>query len=145
MIGEMVEMERTLVLLKPDALRRNLIGTIIAMYEAAGLRVVDAVIGTVDEGFADRHYAEHVGKGWYPRMRAYICGGPLMALAVEGPDAVAEVRRINGATDPAAADPGSVRGRFATCVEENLVHGSDSPVSAARELALWFPRLPAAA
>ena len=145
MIGEMVEMERTLVLLKPDALRRNLIGTIIAMYEAAGLREVDAVIGTVDEGFADRHYAEHVGKGWYPRMRAYICGGPLMALAVEGPDAVAEVRRINGATDPAAADPGSVRGRFATCVEENLVHGSDSPVSAARELALWFPRLPAAA
>lgn len=131
--------QRTLVLLKPDALRRNLVGPILSMYETAGLRIVDAAVRTVDPAFADQHYAEHVGKDWYPRMRAYICGGLLMAVTVEGPDAIAAVRRINGATDPLKASPDSIRGRWATCVEENLVHGSDSRESAARELALWFP------
>jgi nucleoside-diphosphate kinase len=133
--------QRTLVLIKPDAVRRGLIGTILARYEAKGLTVVTLEQRLVDSRQADRHYAEHVEKPWYPGLREFITSGPLVALVLEGPAAIDVVRSMNGATNSAEAAPGTVRGDLALSNRENLVHASDSEESAVREIALWFPGL----
>lgn len=135
--------ERTLVLLKPDAVARGLAGTILARYEAKGLTLVAMDLRTCDADTADRHYAEHVEQPWYPALRAFITGAPLVALVLEGERAVEAVRALNGATDSVAAVPGSIRGDLSLSKSENLVHASDSADSAAREIAIWFPDLAA--
>jgi len=131
-------METTLVLIKPDGVRRNLIGAIISRFEAKGLKIRGMKLMKMSGELADKHYAEHVTKGFYPELKAFMTGSPLVALAISGPDAVNLVRKMMGATKPADSAPGTIRGDYATVVTENLVHGSDSPESAARELALWF-------
>lgn len=131
-------METTLVLVKPDGVRRGLIGEIISRFERKGLTIRALKLMKMPGELADQHYAEHVEKPFYPELKAFMTGGPLVALAVAGPDAVSLVRKMMGATKPADSAPGTIRGDFATVVTENLVHGSDSPESAAKELALWF-------
>lgn len=131
--------ERTLVLVKPDAVARGLTGQILARYEAKGLTIVALQRRTIDAELADRHYAEHVGKAWYPGLRDFITSGPLVAAVLEGESAVACVRALNGATNGVEALPGTIRGDFCTSNSHNAVHGSDSAASAAREVALWFP------
>lgn len=132
---------RTLVLLKPDAVRRGLVGTILSRYEAKGLTIVAMEHRTIDASFADRHYAEHVGKGFYPGLRDFVTSGPMVALVLEGDEAVEIVRALNGATDGRKAAPGTIRGDYSISNQQNLVHGSDSPESAEREIAIWFPGL----
>jgi nucleoside-diphosphate kinase len=133
--------QRTLVLFKPDAVRRGLVGQILARFEAKGLTVAALELRTIDAALADRHYAEHVEKDFYPPLREFVTSGPLVAAVLEGDEAVEVVRAINGATDGRKAAPGTIRGDLSLSNRENLVHGSDSPESAAREIALWFPRL----
>lgn len=133
--------ERTLVLVKPDAVRRGLVGEILGRYERKGLRVVAMDLRVVDSALADAHYAEHVNKPFYPPLREFITGGPLVALVLEGDSAIDVVRAMNGATDGRKAAPGTVRGDLALSTSENLVHASDSPESAKREIDLWFPGL----
>lgn len=133
--------QRTLVLLKPDAVRRGLVGTILARFEARGLTIVALEMRTIDGAQADRHYAEHVERDFYPPLRAFVTSGPLVALVLEGDQAVEVVRGINGATDGRKAAPGTIRGDFSLSNRENLVHGSDSPESAEREIGIWFPEL----
>ncbi len=133
--------QRTLVLLKPDAVRRGLIGRLIDRFESRGLIIVALEQRTIDEAQADRHYAEHVERDFYPPLRAFVTSGPLVALVLEGDEAVDVVRGINGATDGRKAAPGTIRGDYSLSNRENLVHGSDSPESADREIALWFPDL----
>ena len=130
--------QRSLVLLKPDAVRRGLMGQIIDRFERKGLTITAMRMRQVDDAHADAHYAEHVEKGWYPDLRAFITGGPLVAMVVEGDEAVTVVRALIGATDGRKAAPGTIRGDFSLSGSENLVHASDSPESATRELALWF-------
>ncbi len=132
---------RTLVLIKPDAVRRGLVGAILARYEAKGLTVRALELRQVTPEVADRHYADHVAKAWYPELRDFITSGPLVALVLEAPGVIDAVRLINGATDSAAAAPGTIRGDYSMSKSENLVHASDSEQSAARELAIWFPGL----
>ena len=134
-------MARTLVLLKPDAVRRGLVGEILSRYEAKGLTVVAMEQRTIDASIADRHYAEHVAKEFYPPLRDFVCSGPLVSLVLEGDEAVEVVRLLNGATDGRKAAPGTIRGDLSLSNRENLVHGSDSDESAAREMAIWFPGL----
>jgi nucleoside-diphosphate kinase len=131
--------ERTLVLLKPDAVRRGLMGQIIARFERKNLVIRAMEMRTVTDDHADAHYVEHTAKGWYPSLREFITGGPLVALVVEGDLAVSVVRGLVGATDGRKAAPGTIRGDYSLSGSENLVHASDSLESAARELALWFP------
>ena len=133
--------ERTLLLLKPDAVHRGLVGEILRRYEAKGLRIVAMDLRTIDAATADEHYAEHLDRDFYPPLRAFITSGPLVAAVVEGDEAVDVVRLLNGATDGRVAAPGSIRGDLALSNRENLVHGSDSADSAKREIALWFPDL----
>jgi nucleoside-diphosphate kinase len=133
--------ERTLVLLKPDAVRRGLVGEIIGRYEAKGLAVVALDMRTIDEETADEHYAEHVARDFYPPLRTFVTSGPLVAMVLEGDSAVEVVRGLNGATDGRKAAPGTIRGDLALSNRENLVHGSDSTDSASREIAVWFPAL----
>lgn len=133
--------ERTLVLLKPDTVRRGLIGAVLSRFESKGLSIVAMDLRTVDASLADQHYAEHVDKDFYPPLRDFVTGGPLVAVVLEGDSAVEVVRALNGATDGRKAAPGSIRGDFSISNRENLVHGSDSPESAAREIAIWFPGL----
>jgi nucleoside-diphosphate kinase len=133
--------QRTFVILKPDAVRRGLVGEILSRYEAKGLSIVAMEQRTIDAAMADQHYAEHVERDFYPPLRAFITSGPLVALILEGDEAIDVVRLINGATDGRKAAPGTIRGDLALSNRENLVHASDSPESAARELALWFPGL----
>lgn len=133
--------QRTLVLLKPDTVRRGLMGQVLARYEGKGLRVVAMELRRVDADLADRHYVEHVERDFYPPLREFVTGGPLVAMVLEGDEAVEVVRAINGATDGRKAVPGSIRGDLSLSNRENLVHGSDSPESAVREIALWFPDL----
>ena len=133
--------ERTLVLLKPDAVRRGLVGEVLSRFEAKGLTMVAMELRRIDASVADRHYAEHVEKDFYPPLREFVTGGPLVAMVLEGDEAVEVVRAINGATDGRKAAPGTVRGDLSLSNRENLVHGSDSPESAQREIALWFPDL----
>jgi nucleoside-diphosphate kinase len=135
--------QRSLVLLKPDAVRRGLVGAILARFEAKGFQIVAMQQRTVDAATADRHYAEHVEKGWYPELREFVTGGPLVALVLEGDQAVDVVRLMIGATDGRKAQPGTIRGDLALSGSENLVHGSDSEESAQREIAIWFPSLSA--
>jgi nucleoside-diphosphate kinase len=132
---------RTLVLLKPDAVRRGLVGEILSRYEAKGLRTVALEQRTIDAELADRHYAEHVEKAFYPPLREFVTSGPLVAMVLEGDEAVEIVRLLNGATDGRKAAPGTIRGDLSTSNRENLVHGSDSEESAAREIGIWFPAL----
>lgn len=135
--------ERTLVLIKPDAVSRGLTGRILDRYLAKGYTLVALEQRLCTAEQADAHYADHVEKAWYPPLRDFVTSGPLVAAVLEGPRVIEAVRALNGATDGIAADPGSIRGDWATSNRENLVHGSDSPESAAREIALWFPGLSA--
>jgi nucleoside-diphosphate kinase len=133
--------ERTLVLLKPDAIRRGLVGEVISRFEAKGLGIVRMELRTIDGETADRHYAEHVERDFYPPLREFVTGGPLVAMVLEGDEAIAVVRALAGATDGRKAAPGTIRGDLSLSNRENLVHGSDSAESAERELAIWFPDL----
>jgi len=134
-------MERTLILVKPDAFARRLAGEIIARFERKGLVIVAARQMTVSEALAKEHYAEHEGKPFFGELVDFITSGPLLALAFEGEDAIVAARQVIGATDPLEAAPGSIRGDFARAVGQNLVHGSDSVDSGWRETALFFPDL----
>ena len=131
--------QRTLVLLKPDAVRRGLLGNIIGRYESKGLSIVAMEHRQITGEDADAHYAEHTEQPWYPPLRDFVISGPLVAMVLEGDEAIEIVRALNGATDGRKAAPGTIRGDLSLSNRENLVHGSDSPESAAREMALWFP------
>lgn len=133
--------ERTLVLIKPDGVARGLIGQIIARYEAKGLDVRALELRQVDAELAAQHYIEHVGRDYYPSLEAFITSGPLVAMVLEGERAIDAVRTLNGVTDSAVAAPGTIRGDFSLYKNRNLVHASDAPDSAAREIGLWFPAL----
>lgn len=133
--------ERTLVLLKPDAVRRGLVGEVLGRFEAKGLTVVALEMRHIDAAMADRHYAEHVAKDFYPPLRDFVTSGPLVAVVLEGDSAIDIVRALNGATDGRKAAPGTIRGDLSVSNRENIVHGSDSAESAAREIGLWFPDL----
>ena len=134
-------MSRTLILVKPDAFERGLSGEVIARFERKGLRLMALKLITIDEEFAKQHYAEHAEKPFFGELVTFITGGPLVAMVLEGTEAVDAARQIIGATNPLEAAPGSILGDYATEVTFNLVHGSDSDDSAAREIALWFPDL----
>jgi nucleoside-diphosphate kinase len=131
-------LERTLILVKPDAFARGLTGEIVARFERKGLKIVAARHMTVTEELANRHYAEHEGKPFFGELVEFITSGPLMALVFEGEDAVRAARQVIGATNPLEAAPGSIRGDFAISVGKNMVHGSDSPESGERESNLFF-------
>jgi nucleoside-diphosphate kinase len=132
--------ERTLFVCKPDAVERGLVGEILRRLEAKGLRVVAAELRTIDEDTARRHYAEHEGKPFLPDLIAFITRGPSLVTVVEGPEGtIPFVRTLMGSTNPMTAAPGTIRGDLGTEFTENLVHGSDSPGSAAREIAIFFP------
>lgn len=133
--------ERTLVLIKPDAVSRGLVGEVLGRFERKGLAIVALDQRTVDGETADRHYAEHVEQPWYPPLRAFITSGPLVAMVLQGEEAIAVVRGLNGATDGRAAAAGTVRGDLSLSNRENLVHASDSAESAGREIAIFFPQL----
>jgi len=130
--------ERTLVLIKPDAVRRGLAGEILRRFELRGLEIREARLLTVDRALAEEHYAEHAEKPFYGELVEFITSGPTLALVLEGEGAIATVRTTMGATNPADASPGTIRGDLALSMPDNLVHGSDSPESATREIALWF-------
>jgi nucleoside-diphosphate kinase len=136
-----VAVERTLVLCKPDAVQRGLVGEVVGRLERKGFRLVAMELRTLDEATAKQHYGEHEGKPFFGDLVSFITSGPLVALCVEGPDAVGAVRTLMGPTNPITAPPGSIRGDYGLEIEKNLVHGSDSPESAARELGLFFPQL----
>ncbi|MGJ3509899.1 nucleoside-diphosphate kinase [Enemella sp. A6] len=133
--------EKTLILLKPDAVRRGLIGEILARYEYKGLTVEAMRMVQCTTEMADAHYAEHVEKDFYPPLRDFICSGPLVAAVLSGESVIEIVRTINGATDGVQAAPGTIRGDLSASKRENLVHGSDSAESAEREIGIWFPEL----
>ena len=132
-------LERTLILIKPDAMARALAGAILARFERRGLAVRDARLVNVDRDLAETHYAEHAQKPFFGELVEFITSGPTLAFVLEGEGVISTARTTIGATNPAAAEPGSLRGDFALAMPDNLVHGSDSPESAAREIALWFP------
>ena len=132
--------ERTLVLIKPDGVRRALVGEVLSRIERKGLSIAALELKRVDEPLARQHYAEHDGKSFFGSLVRFIVSGSVVAAVVEGPNAIAAFRQLAGATDPVSqAAPGTIRGDFATEIESNLVHGSDSAESAQREIALWFP------
>ena len=132
--------ERTLVLIKPDAVKRRLTGEVVSRIEAKGLTVAALELRNVGDELARKHYAEHDGKPFFDSLLEFITSGPVVAAIVEGPRAIAAFRQIAGGTDPVEkAAPGTIRGDLALVTQDNLVHGSDSPESAAREIALWFP------
>ena len=133
--------ERTLVLVKPDGVRRGLAGEVISRLEAKGLTLVAMELRTLDRATAEEHYGEHKERPFFGELVDFITSAPLVALVVEGPNAVAGTRRIMGVTNPVEATPGSIRGDFALEIGENLVHGSDSTDSAAREIKIFFPAL----
>jgi nucleoside-diphosphate kinase len=134
-------MERTLILVKPDAFARNLTGEIVARFERKGLRLAALTLMTMTRELAERHYAEHEGKAFFEELVSFITSGPLVAMVLEGDHAVKAARQVIGATDPLEASSGSIRGDYAIAVGQNMVHGSDSPESATRESALFFPEL----
>ena len=133
--------QRTLVLLKPDTVRRGLVGNVLSRFEAKGLSLVALDLRTITAAQADEHYAEHVDRDFYPPLLDFVTSGPLLAAVLEGDEAVEVVRALNGATDGRKAAPGTVRGDLSLSNRENLVHGSDSPESAEREIGIWFPHL----
>ena len=134
-------MERTLILVKPDAFARNLTGEIIARFERKGLRLAALKQMTMTRELAEQHYAEHEGKPFFGELVEFITSAPLVAMVLEGDHAVEAARQVIGATNPLQAAPGSIRGDYALEVGQNMVHGSDSPESGVRELALFFPDL----
>ena len=135
-------MDRTFVIVKPDAVRRGLVGDILSRLERKQLRVVAAKLRTIDRATAERHYAEHAGKPFYEPLVEFITSGPSLLVVVEGPEETVKiVRTLMGATDPKDAAPGTIRGDLATITKENLIHGSDSPESVVRELEIFFPNL----
>jgi nucleoside-diphosphate kinase len=131
-------LERTLVVLKPDAVRRGLVGEIVTRFESKGLRILAIKMLRVAPELAQRHYAEHEGKPFYPALMQHITSGPVVAMTVEGRSAIGVVRLLVGATNPQTAAPGTIRGDYGLGITPNLVHASDSPESAAREIALYF-------
>jgi nucleoside-diphosphate kinase len=131
--------ERTLVLVKPDGVRRGLVGEVVSRFERLGLKIVAMRLMVVDEELASRHYAEHSGKPFYPELVSFITSGEVVAMVLEGESAIAAVRKLMGPTDPADAPPGTIRGDYGLEITENIVHGSDGPESAAREVSLFFP------
>ena len=131
--------ERTLVLIKPDAVRRGLVGEVIGRLERKGLLIDAMRLRTMDAALADRHYAEHVEKAFYPGLKEFMTGGTLVAMIVSGDQAVEVVRTLTGATDGRKAAPGTIRGDLSLSNQANIVHASDSADSAKREIALWFP------
>ena len=131
--------ERTLILVKPDGVQRRLVGEVVSRIERKGLDIAAMELRTIAKETAEQHYGEHVEKPFFSELVTFITSGPLVAMIVEGPDAVRAMRQLMGATNPLDAAPGSIRGDFATVIGENIVHGSDSPESAAREIALFFP------
>ncbi len=131
-------MQKTFVMVKPDRVRRGLIGEVIRRLEVKGYAIKEMKLFTIDESLAQRHYAEHTEKPFFSELVSFIISGPVVAMAVEGPDAVAGCRQVMGATNPLDAAPGSIRGDYATVITENIVHGSDSPASAEREIKLFF-------
>ena len=133
--------DRTLVLCKPDCVERGLVGEIVGRFERKGLKLVALQLRTLDEGTAQRHYAEHEGKPFFGDLVEFITRSPLVAMVIEGPDAWKVVRTLMGTTNPREAAPGTIRGDLAIELTENLVHGSDGPESATREIALFFPEL----
>lgn len=133
--------ERTLILIKPDGVARGLVGEVLGRIEAKGLTLKALELRTLDRATAEQHYAEHTDKPFFGDLVTFITSGPLVALVAEGPRAIEGFRQLAGATDPVKAGTGSIRGDFALEVQNNVVHGSDSPESAAREIALFFPRL----
>jgi nucleoside-diphosphate kinase len=134
-----VAVERTLVLIKPDAMERGLAGEILGRFERRGLTIRGARLVQVDRELAEEHYAEHAEKPFFGELVEFITSGPTLALALEGESAIPVVRTTMGATNPTDSAPGTIRGDLALAMPDNLVHGSDSPESAERELALWFP------
>ena len=137
----MTAIEKTLVLVKPDGVKKHICGEVISRFERKGLEVEAIKMIQVPEELAKKHYAEHEGKGFFKDLIAFITSGPVLAMVIKGENAVAAVRQINGATDPLKAVPGSIRGDFATSIDENVVHASDAPETAEREIGLWFPEL----
>jgi nucleoside-diphosphate kinase len=133
--------ERTLILVKPDAFARNLTGDIIARFERKGLRLAALQLMTMSRELAASHYAEHEGKPFYEELVSFITSGPLVAMVLKGESAVVAARQVIGATNPLEASPGSIRGDYAVAVGQNMVHGSDAPDSAVREIGLFFPDL----
>ena len=134
----MPETQRTLVLVKPDGVRRRLIGEVIRRIEAKGYEIADMRLFTIDKELAQKHYEEHTDKPFFDELVSFITSGPVVAMVVTGPDAVSGMRQIMGATNPLDAAPGSIRGDYATVITENIVHGSDSVESAEREVRLFF-------
>jgi nucleoside-diphosphate kinase len=133
---------RTLILLKPDAVERQLVGSIVSRFETKGLKIVAMELRTLDAATLERHYEEHKGKGFYPELVSFMSRGPVVAMVVEGPEDTWEIlRNMMGATNPRNAAPGTIRGDYGTLFTENLIHGSDSAASAAREIAIFFPNL----
>jgi nucleoside-diphosphate kinase len=130
--------QQTFVMVKPDGVRRRLVGEVIRRIEAKGYDIREMKLMTVDESLAKKHYAEHVDKPFFDELVSFVTSGPSVAMVVEGADAVAGLRQIMGATNPLDATPGSIRGDFATEITQNIVHGSDSPESAEREINLFF-------
>ena len=131
--------EQTLILAKPDATRRSLAGEIVARFERRGFRLRAARLLTVDRSLAEQHYAEHEAKPFFGELVEFITSGPTLAFVLEGEGVIATARKTIGATNPTEAEPGSIRGDFASAMPDNLVHGSDSAESARREIVLWFP------
>jgi nucleoside-diphosphate kinase len=131
--------EKTFVMVKPDGVRRGLVGEVVKRIEAKGYTLGEMKLFTIDEDLAKRHYAEHTEKPFFGELVSFITSGPVVAMVVEGEDAVKGARQIMGATNPLEAVPGSIRGDFASVITENIVHGSDSPESATREIGLFFP------
>jgi nucleoside-diphosphate kinase len=132
---------RTLILVKPDAFERGLTGEVIARFERKGLTLAALKLLVADVEIANRHYAEHTEKPFFGELVSFITRGPLVAMVLEGPEAVSAARQVIGATNPLEAGAGSIRGEYATEITYNLVHGADSDESAAREIAIWFPEL----
>jgi nucleoside-diphosphate kinase len=132
------DVQQTFVMVKPDGVRRRLVGEVIRRIEAKGLDISELRFFTIDESLARRHYAEHADKPFFAELVDFITSGPVVAMVVEGSDAVTGMRQLMGATNPVDAAPGSIRGDFATVITENIVHGSDSPESAEREINLFF-------
>ena len=133
---------RTLVLLKPDAVERQLVGSIVSRFETKGLKIVAMELRTLDAAILERHYEEHKGKGFYAELVSFMSRGPVVALVVEGPEDTWEIlRNMMGATNPRNAAPRTIRGYYGTLFTENLIHGSDSAASAAREIGIFFPNL----
>lgn len=137
----MSAIEKTLVLVKPDGVKKHICGEVISRFERKGLEVEAIKMIQVPEELAKKHYAEHEGRGFFQDLIAFITSGPVLVMVIKGENAVAAVRQINGATDPLKAVPGSIRGDFATSIDENVVHASDAPETAEREIGLWFPEL----